>query len=187
MLESRHEPTGMRALSKILGVWLLAWPATAMATPRLEALHEPVLADLAAREIGPARPLFDSADRRLEGATIALRIDDRQLVLGRVEEATLVTRAGSVVVGGFELAYRRDLLVGKLRPFASAGIGWIGGAWDPLAAEISPDVQPMVRIVVGMELPLPDGWAAEAIAPIRWLAETDRAFAAATLGLRHSF
>src|SRR5262245_35169631 len=113
----------MRTFCRLFGLWLVVWPATSGATVTLTTLSEPVLADLTATEVdGGAPPATGQAAARLEAATLGLRLDGEQLVLGRVEQADLPVGDGrSLLVGGFELGYRRDLAVGPhLMPFASA-------------------------------------------------------------------
>jgi len=94
-----------------------------------------------------------------------------------------------LVMGAFELGLRyQPRLERRLRPFLSAGLGWVGGGVaDPQpATPIEHELDPQLHVQAGMDVRLGGGSELMVRVPVRYLWGIDRPLAAATVSFRHS-
>ena len=158
----------------------------------LELTTDPLVWDLTGVGFGRGyQGRFDAMRRvQLDSLDVGLRVAKRLRLMGRLEVGVDDDhRSHEVVMGAFEMGLRYQPKVTRsIRPFVTAGAGWVGGGI------VSPDAfglwdhafDPQVHVQAGLDVTLGSGWAFEARLPFRYLWGPDRPLAAATVGFRHT-
>jgi len=182
----------LRTSLLLLGICATARSAEAARPLDLELTTDPMVWDLTGAGFGRGyQGRFDAMRSvQLDSLDVGLRVARRLRVMGRVEVGVDDDHhSHEVVMGAFEMGLRYQPMVTRsIRPFVSAGAGWVGGGI------MSPDVfglwdhafDPQLHVQAGLDARLGGGWTFEMRLPFRYLWGPDRSLAAATVGLRHS-
>jgi hypothetical protein len=170
----------------------VALPASAAQPLDLELSSDPFVGDLTGSAFGRGYGgRFDSLrGLQLDSIDVGLPLGRALRLVGRLEVgADDQHSTREVVMGAFEVGFRYQPRVARgVRPFVSAGAGWVGGGimtpdtvalWDHA-------FDPQFHVQAGLDLRLGGGWKCEVRVPFRYLWGQDVPLAAATVGFRHA-
>jgi hypothetical protein len=176
----------------LLAFLSLAGRAEATQPLDLELSSDPLVWDLTGGSFGRGQQGRFDAMRglQLDSVDVGVRVARRLRLMGRLEVGVDEDRRSrDVLMGAVEMGVRyHPVVTREIRPFVSAGAGWVGGGiMTPDALTLWDHAfNPQVHVQAGVDVTLADGWSFEMRLPFRYLWGPDRPLAAATVGFRYA-